>query len=75
MKLEERLRELAIAVEMLKDGAGMLRGALLRDKRAHSEKEKLITEALFKVNGATQIIKRLQISAEMKQKRKRGLGA
>lgn len=76
MKLEERLRELEVAEDLLHDGETLLRGALLKDRREFKEKEKLITEALFKVRGALPILRKIRIAGEMKQRRKRGgLGA
>jgi threonine dehydratase len=76
MKLEERLRELESAEDMLNDAKSILRAAMLTDKREYIKREKLITEALFKVSGALNTVKHLRVSTEMKKKRKhRGLGA
>lgn len=72
MKLEERLRQLAVAEGLLDDGDTILRLCLLKPRNEQVQREKGITEALFKIRGAKRIVKSIKISGEMKQKRKNG---
>lgn len=66
MKLEERLKELIATEDRLNDGVMLLRACLQKPENAHVQREKLITEALFKVQGARNTIREHRIVAEQK---------
>lgn len=75
MKLEKRLKELIKAEDAINDGETILRACLLKPPTATAQRDKFITEALFKIRAAKTTIESLRIITEQKQgqKKKRAL--
>lgn len=72
MGLEERLKELLDAEDQLNDAELKLRTALLKyTAKDSAQREKLISEALFKIRAGNTTVRHLRIRLEQKQKRKK----